>query len=169
MYKCPICGKDSNRKGKPFTSKKPVMSHIDGSHDPDHKDVSGEEMREEITEVKSPTCSTDPDAGGVEGEGSDRQRDGCEASQENGQVSVDEDSAEAGVMDSDTSEADTSASMAFQTDSVEDNGPASGGSGDVAGVAGWLLVIAVGLVAVVFGDVDLNDILSGDNNGPDVI
>jgi len=54
MFACPICGRDTNRKGEPFESKEPVISHIDGSHDPDHQGLSGEEMRKEIEEVEEP-------------------------------------------------------------------------------------------------------------------
>lgn len=50
MFRCPICGEKSNRKGKPFESEDQVIGHIDGSRDDDHRDVSGSEVREEIEE-----------------------------------------------------------------------------------------------------------------------
>lgn len=48
MFACPICGKDSNRRGDPFDSPEKVIAHVDGSHDDDHQGVRGEELREEI-------------------------------------------------------------------------------------------------------------------------
>lgn len=57
MYACPLCGKDSNRKGNPFSSVQTVVGHIDGCHDDDHANVRGEELREEI----EATASAPPD------------------------------------------------------------------------------------------------------------
>ena len=48
MYSCPLCGKDSNRRGDPFNDPDRVIAHITGSHDADHDGVDGEEYREEI-------------------------------------------------------------------------------------------------------------------------
>lgn len=59
MYQCPLCGKSENRRGNPFESIEPVVSHIDGCHDDVHADTTGHELREEIE-------ATAGDAGTVE-------------------------------------------------------------------------------------------------------
>jgi hypothetical protein len=48
MYACPLCGKDSNRRGHGFDDPEQVVSHITGSHDETHRDVRGEDIRDEI-------------------------------------------------------------------------------------------------------------------------
>jgi len=57
MYKCPLCGKDSNRKGHPLDRIDKVVGHINGSHDDDHAGVHGEELIDEIEATGGATPS----------------------------------------------------------------------------------------------------------------
>lgn len=76
MFTCPLCGNSSNRRGNSFETVDQVVAHIDGSHDPDHDGVSGEEARAEIEEVDSndapaenaPTGAAEPDRGAPAGD-----------------------------------------------------------------------------------------------------
>lgn len=67
MYECPLCGKDSNRRGEPFTDPDRVASHITGSHDETHRDVRGEDMLEQIeaTAATDGGTATAPAGSGV--------------------------------------------------------------------------------------------------------
>lgn len=64
MYECPLCGKDSNRKGHPLDRVDKVVGHINGSHDDDHAGVRGEELVEEIEATGGATpADRSPDHG----------------------------------------------------------------------------------------------------------
>ena len=40
LYRCPVCKRTSNRKGKPFEARQSVVQHIHGSHDRQHSNVA---------------------------------------------------------------------------------------------------------------------------------
>lgn len=52
VYPCPICGRDENRRGRPFTDESMTVSHITGSHTGDHAGERGESYRDAIEEVE---------------------------------------------------------------------------------------------------------------------
>lgn len=39
LYRCPVCARTANRRGKPFESRQSVLHHIWGSHDDAHANV----------------------------------------------------------------------------------------------------------------------------------
>lgn len=157
MFECPICGKDSNRKGKPFTSKEPVVSHIDGSHDPDHKGVSGEEMRDQITEVESPSRSTDPDAGGVNGRG--EQKDSPDSSADS----------RAGSGTSETAKQSSNGSDGAETSSDSDGRDASEQDSDGGGGIDVLQAVVLLAVGLIFVWEQVEAFLFGSSNDPEIV
>lgn len=40
LYRCPVCKRTANRKGRPFETRQSVVQHIHGSHDRRHSDVA---------------------------------------------------------------------------------------------------------------------------------
>lgn len=58
MYACPLCGKSSNRRGGSFETVGQVVAHVNGSHDADHEDVRGEDIRDDIQPIEGSESST---------------------------------------------------------------------------------------------------------------
>lgn len=52
VHPCPLCGRVSSAKGRPFTDPDRTVRHIDGSHDAVH---AGESGREHLEEIRSNT------------------------------------------------------------------------------------------------------------------
>jgi hypothetical protein len=44
VFPCPVCGRESNRSGEPFTDPAQMEAHIEGSHDSAHAEVSSEDV-----------------------------------------------------------------------------------------------------------------------------
>lgn len=63
VYPCPICGRESNRRGKPFDDPTATEAHITGSHNGDHAGVRGEEKRDDIGPVERDEADREPSVG----------------------------------------------------------------------------------------------------------
>jgi hypothetical protein len=60
VYQCPICEREQNRRGDPFTDPEQVVSHITGSHRGDHQDERGESYRDALEPVQRSESDVEP-------------------------------------------------------------------------------------------------------------
>lgn len=64
-FPCPLCGKDRNRRGDPFTDPGRTVAHINGSHDDVHRNESGDDHMSAIenneTEVEEQDGANESD------------------------------------------------------------------------------------------------------------
>ena len=87
VYPCPACGKETNRRGEPFTDKSQTKAHIEGAHDEAHDDVASGD----IEAAPRPTAADGGEEQGAEDEsGSSSAGAGSSEDSEGGVTFLDE-------------------------------------------------------------------------------
>jgi hypothetical protein len=67
VYQCPICEREQNRRGDPFTDPEQVVSHITGSHRAGHQGERGESYRDDLEPVERSESDVEPAGSGSPG------------------------------------------------------------------------------------------------------